>query len=175
MWLTEIGEHNWREPSTTEPERVLLTGSRDWIDGVTPNLMPKDRDEASECGLITGTVQALLSRFAAGSVVIEGEAPGLDSVAAAMAKRVGLSVLRYPADWKRYHAAAGPIRNAQMLDEGRPTLVYAFYRHRESRGTANMVKQACEAGLPVKEFLYDDKASGGGDTREAGGAGPAAG
>lgn len=43
-------------------------------------------------------------------------------------------------------AAAGPIRNSRMLREGKPDLVLAFPGH---GGTADMVKQAGEAGVGV--------------------------
>ena len=42
--------------------------------------------------------------------------------------------------------AAGPIRNKWMLDDAHPDLVVSFYG---GRGTANMIKQAREAGVEV--------------------------
>ena len=32
----------------------------------------------------------------------------------------------YPVDWEKYGKAAGPIRNQQMIDKGKPDLVVAF-------------------------------------------------
>lgn len=55
----------------------------------------------------------------------------------------------YPADWNTYGRAAGPIRNKQMLTEGKPDIVFAF---KGGRGTANMIKLAKEAGIEVVEF-----------------------
>ena len=49
------------------------------------------------------------------------------------------------AEWGKYGKAAGPRRNAQMV-EWKPDLVIAFPG---GRGTANMIKQAKEAGIPV--------------------------
>lgn len=65
----------------------------------------------------------------------------------------GIAVHPYPADWERYGRAAGPIRNKQMLDLGKPDYGIAFYdRPRDkSRGTANMVSQLKKAGIPVME------------------------
>jgi SLOG family YspA-like protein len=51
------------------------------------------------------------------------------------------------AEWKRFGNAAGPIRNARML-EWKPDLVVAFPGH---RGTADMVRQAREANVEVFE------------------------
>jgi len=88
-------------------------------------------------------------------VVIHGAARGADSHAANWAATQpygrGVKVEAYPADWDKYGKAAGPIRNQQMLDEGKPDLVIAFVDKplAESRGTAHMVKIARAAGLPV--------------------------
>jgi hypothetical protein len=54
----------------------------------------------------------------------------------------------YPADWAKHGRAASPIRNQQMLDEGRPNLVVAFPG---GRGTADMVRRARSAGVEVIE------------------------
>ncbi len=84
-------------------------------------------------------------------VVIEGEATGADTLAREAAECIDAKVDPYPADWDKYGRAAGPIRNKQMLDEGKPEFVIAFLDkpESESRGTANMIKQAMKAKLPV--------------------------
>lgn len=56
--------------------------------------------------------------------------------------------MRFDADWSTHGRAAGPIRNQRMLDEGRPDMVIAFPG---GRGTADMVRRARKAGVPVKE------------------------
>lgn len=81
-------------------------------------------------------------------VVIEGDARGVDRIAGYWAVKKRLTVLRFAADWEQHGSAAGPIRNKRMLDEGRPDLVIAFPG---GRGTANMVKQARDAGVEVLE------------------------
>jgi hypothetical protein len=109
--------------------RVLVCGSRNWQDLET--IFRGLRD--------LGPIE----------VVIEGEAPGADRLAAQAAHRLGITVLRFPADWDRYGKAAGPIRNQQMLDEGRPDLVLA-YPLPDSRGTWDMVRRAVAAGIEVR-------------------------
>jgi hypothetical protein len=92
-------------------------------------------------------------------VVIEGEASGADSFARDIAEDILLKVEPYPADWEKYKKAAGPIRNAQMLKEGKPHGVVAFHRDLlYSRGTKNMVEQALKAGLPVWICTQGEKA-----------------
>jgi hypothetical protein len=82
-------------------------------------------------------------------VIIEGDARGADRMAGYWAKKNKIDLLIFPADWTKYGKAAGPIRNKQMLDEGKPDLVIAFM-FKDSRGTKNMVEQAQKAGIEVK-------------------------
>lgn len=60
------------------------------------------------------------------------------------------NIMAFPADWKVYGRAAGPIRNQRMLDEGRPDLVIAFPG---GRGTADMIRRAKAAGVEVREII----------------------
>ena len=81
--------------------------------------------------------------------VIHGAAPGADTLAGAWAKEHGVPVKAYPAAWNIHGRGAGPIRNQHMLDDGKPDLVIAFPG---GRGTADMVRRANKAGIPVKEI-----------------------
>lgn len=80
--------------------------------------------------------------------LIHGCARGADSLARDEALRLGWEIEGYPADWSKWGKAAGSIRNRQMLSEGRPDLVIAMPG---GRGTADMVRQAKKAGIPVRE------------------------
>lgn len=80
--------------------------------------------------------------------IIEGEAKGADFLARVWAIYEQHPFEAYPADWNKFGKAAGPIRNKQMLDEGKPDKVLAFLK-KGSIGTANMIKQAQAAGVPV--------------------------
>jgi hypothetical protein len=80
-------------------------------------------------------------------IFILGGAPGADTLAEEWADVWGVRKRIYPANWELYGSpAAGPIRNQQMLEEGRPDLVIAFPG---DRGTANMVRRAKAAGVEV--------------------------
>lgn len=69
------------------------------------------------------------------------------------AERRRIAHRHFPADWKRYGKAAGPIRNQQMLDEGKPDMVIAFHENfNDSKGTKNMVEIARKAGIPTLIF-----------------------
>ncbi len=92
-----------------------------------------------------------LEKLPADTVIIEGEAEGADLLARDVAEVMGFTVEPYPAEWKRYGRAAGPIRNRQMLDEGQPDLVLAFHADiAASTGTADMLGQAKKRGIPTR-------------------------
>ena len=82
------------------------------------------------------------------TTVISGHAKGADSLGERLAGEMGWKCEIYPADWNTYGRRAGPIRNSQMLKEGKPDVVIAF-RAENSRGTQNMINQAEKAGIPV--------------------------
>lgn len=107
--------------------RVLVCGHRDFTD--------------------SALMAATLSQFDI-TEVIEGEARGADTLARLWAEEQGISVIKFPADWAKYGRAAGPIRNGQMLKEGKPELVIAFLS-KDSKGTRNMIAQARGALVPV--------------------------
>ena len=81
------------------------------------------------------------------TLLIEGGAPGADFMARKFAEWMEIPVLTFDADWKKHGKAAGPIRNRQMLTEGKPDMVVAF---EGGKGTADMCRQALAAGIPVK-------------------------
>lgn len=83
-------------------------------------------------------------------IIIEGGARGADFLARVWAKHCGFEYEEYPADWNKYGKSAGYIRNKQMLTEGDPDLVVAFPG---GKGTADMIKQAREAGVEVREIV----------------------
>ena len=84
-------------------------------------------------------------------VIIEGECSGADVMGRIIANELCIQVLPYPANWLRYGRGAGPIRNQQMLDEGKPTLVLAFHNNiNKSKGTKDMVERAKKNKIPVQ-------------------------
>lgn len=71
-------------------------------------------------------------------------------------RQLGLNTRRYPANWQRYGRAAGPVRNQQMLDEGKPDLILAFHQDIvNSKGTADMIRRANRAGVPTRILTGD--------------------
>lgn len=83
--------------------------------------------------------------------VIEGAAPGADTLAHQVREEEGWPGRRFPADWAGLGKAAGPIRNQKMLDIGDPHLVLAFHNNlKDSKGTADMLRRARRAGIPIR-------------------------
>ncbi|MBY3333777.1 DUF2493 domain-containing protein [Rhizobium laguerreae] len=82
------------------------------------------------------------------SVLIEGEADGLDKRAANWAFRRGVAVEKYPALWKLLGNSAGSRRNQQMIDEGKPDFGLVFPG---GTGTADMRRRLVAAGIPFEE------------------------
>lgn len=80
--------------------------------------------------------------------IIHGGARGADTLAGAYAKHSFIECEVYPAEWDKYGNSAGPVRNQQMLDEGKPDLVIAFPG---GAGTRNMIMLARRAGVDVLE------------------------
>ena len=128
--MTLIAE---REHMQSMVKVVLACGDREWTDA----------------GTIRRELQTL--RIAGATVLVHGAARGADSLAADVGARLGYMVRAFPADWAHYGRAAGPRRNAQMLTEGRPHFVLAFHDFLDqSRGTADMVRRARDAGVRVR-------------------------
>ncbi len=114
--------------------RVLVCGDRNWKN--------------------MGVIERELKKFPSDTIVIHGAARGADTLGKFVAEKIGLKVINdgkgFPADWKRYGRAAGPIRNQQMIDEGKPDLVLAFHENlNASKGTRDMVNRAESVGIKV--------------------------
>lgn len=78
--------------------------------------------------------------------IISGMAKGADTLGAMWAIENNIKLLKFPANWNKYQNRAGPIRNQQMLDEGKPNLVLAFSG---GVGTKDMKKRAKNANVVV--------------------------
>lgn len=120
-------------------KKVLVCGARDYTDET------KIWKELDALKLEIGSF-----------ILIEGQARGADLMAArwAVHRLPSQQHWRFPADWKKYGRAAGPIRNKQMLEQGQPDIVLAF-GGKEGKGTNNMVGIAAKAGIEVREFDRD--------------------
>jgi hypothetical protein len=112
---------------------LIFCGDREWTDH-------------SLIHMVMGALWTNLGVF----TVIEGEAKGADRISRQCARELGLPWKPFPANWHEFGKAAGPIRNTQMLVEGKAHGVVAFHFDIEnSIGTGNMVRQALKKRVPV--------------------------
>lgn len=118
--------------------RVLVCGGRDYY----------------ERGRVYQVLSGLRQQWG-NLVLIQGGAKGADEMARDWWQshwgqaREG-ELLNFPADWDKHGKRAGPIRNAQMLKEGKPDLVVAFPG---GPGTMDMIKKSRAAGVQVLEII----------------------
>lgn len=106
---------------------VVVCGSRDWADAQA----------------VVDRVKALPS----GTIVIQGDAPGVDRTARWAAHQAGFHCATMRALWRNGNGA-GHARNRAMLDL-RPDLVIAFQRN-GSRGTQGTIDEARRRGIDVE-------------------------
>lgn len=114
--------------------RVLVCGGRDFSDSST----------------VWGELDTLRRSVPHDTMaVIQGGASGADQIAREWCSARHVPYDNFAADWNTHGKAAGPIRNQRMIDVGKPDLVLAFAG---GRGTADMVRRARAASVPVREI-----------------------
>jgi hypothetical protein len=86
------------------------------------------------------------------ALVISGGARGVDSIAIAHARALGLKTFVYPADWKTYGKRAGLLRNAVMVRMCTEALVF---HDGTSRGTQHTLDLLDAGGKPYMLFGAD--------------------
>ncbi|MBE6257351.1 MAG: DUF2493 domain-containing protein [Prevotella sp.] len=85
-----------------------------------------------------------------GIVIISGTARGADTLGEQYAHERGYAIERFPADWRQYGKAAGPIRNRQMADNADGLICFW---NGQSPGARNMIQTANKKGLKVRTII----------------------
>lgn len=119
--------------------RVLVCGGRNYSDEAT----------------VDSALDFIHKKWDDIDVLIDGGATGADTLCRDWAYRNEVETRTFMADWKKHGKAAGPIRNQQMLDEGKPHMLVAFPG---GRGTADMVSRAKKAGVTILEIQEKEQA-----------------
>lgn len=123
--------------------RVLVTGSRDWLDKLELRL---------------AIIDAAAVRMESGLVIVHGACPsGADAMAAEWAADYKVPAEPHPADWARFGKSAGFRRNAEMVALGADVCL-AFIRN-SSRGAAHCADLAEKAGIRTLRFTTAGEAS----------------
>ena len=81
-----------------------------------------------------------------GDVIVSGGARGVDSLAAAWARRKGLAVVEHLPDYASYGKAAPHVRNRKIVAEA--DRIVAFWDGK-SRGTKSVIERAKKYGKQV--------------------------
>lgn len=96
-------------------------------------------------------IEQFLKTLPKNTTIIEGDCRGADKISGYLARRLGLQVEVYPANWDKYGNYAGIKRNQQMIDEGHPTKVVAFHNNiQNSKGTKDMINRAKQNNIPTQ-------------------------
>lgn len=123
--------------------RLLVCGSRDW------------RDMGAIQRFLSDVERKRLRLSRPVPLLIHGGARGADEIAGLFGERLGWEIAVYPASWGLHGRAAGPMRNARMLADGRPTWGASFgalERMGRRTGTGDMVARLRAARIPVRSF-----------------------
>lgn len=92
-------------------------------------------------------VRAYVQSLPKDTVIVSGGARGVDSVAEQEARKCGLKVLIFPAEWEKYGKSAGYRRNVDIVTAA--DQVVAFWDG-ESRGTQHSINLARAQGKPLE-------------------------
>jgi hypothetical protein len=118
------------------PRRILLTGSRMWV----------DRDSMKAA--LWRQIELSVSVDGCFPLLVHGDCHGADRMADAMFREWKLPVEKHPANWAELGKPADPIRNQRMVDLG--AHICLAFPMPDSRGTWDCVRRAREAGIPVE-------------------------
>jgi len=140
---------------------IIVTGERDWKDKET---IYRVLDEELQAWMVHASIgQAAGAKHLQLFVLRHGVAEGADWIANDWGKERGVTIERFPAEWKDpvtriYDPSAGPRRNRAMAKaEPCANKVIAFWSgkmrvkfgKREYSGTLDMIQSGLAEGIPV--------------------------
>lgn len=136
--------------------RILVTGSRQF----------------EAYGVMRAALIATTRDKPGPHVLVHGDAPGSDRLAAEIATQLGWSIEPHPADWDRkcsnhckhgprpsradgthYCPAAGSRRNGLMVSLGADICLAFYKRGAKNIGTSDCVRRADRAHIPIERFV----------------------
>ena len=97
-------------------------------------------------------LDGLVHHFGKPDTVIHGGAAGADTLAGMWAVARGIRTEVFEADWS-LGKAAGMIRNQEMIDHGKPTIVIGF---EGGKGTSDMMERARRAEIAVARVVKEE-------------------
>jgi len=126
--------------------KLVIFGDREFAEfAIDPNTQEKYRTGNYE--ILEYIVESCSSvKEGLITTVISGKARGADKMGEKWAKKRGIPVLPFPADWDTYKLGAGSIRNRQMADIA--DLGIGFLAP-NSIGTVDMIEACRERKVPL--------------------------
>jgi len=114
-------------------KRIVIAGCRDYY----------NYEEAK------AYIDYILSNIRASNeiIILSGGANGADMLGERYANENGFLIEKYPAQWEKYGASAGPRRNKQMAQDC--DYVICFWDG-NSRGTRSMIEYAKKLKKPIR-------------------------
>lgn len=121
--------------------KLIIAGSRYGINGYN-----KELQTDFNVGLYTYIDDILKNHKDKITEIVSGTAWGVDKAGEYWARKNGIAVKQFPADWGRLGMVAGHVRNKDMAKYGNSLL--AIWDG-ASTGTESMIKFATEFNLPI--------------------------
>lgn len=144
----DVGNSDAAEPARKPRVRVLVFGGRDYAE---VRKWGSERSWRVEQEAIADRQKARLRQILDAAVerlglteIVEGGATGADRQARYWAKERGIPWITEIAKWDEHGNAAGPIRNAEMLEKYKPDIAIGFPG---GAGTKDMAAKVDAAGI----------------------------
>ena len=100
----------------------------------------------TDAALVEEYVQPIYAALGERLTLLSGAANGVDTLVRQLAQKHGIFLLEFPANWRRYGRAAGPIRNQQLVQAADVLLAFVAPT---SKGTRNAIALARHKGIPA--------------------------
>lgn len=125
---------------------VLISGGRTYGEGLNSAV------DRKRLGRVLGTILHMCTTNDKLLRIVHGGAKGADTLAGTWAGLHNVPCTVYKADWLTYKKAAGPIRNAEMLNDSKPHFAVVFPG---GEGTAHMTSLLNKASVPLYKVEFD--------------------
>lgn len=114
----------------------------------------------TDVSLIEEHLDTMFKKYGKPEVLIHGDCSGVDKISGSWAEKNKITVKTFPAEWKRYGRAAGPIRNRQMADECSKEDLCVSVWNGSSSGTKDMLGVCEKKGMKTEVKIVKVKENG---------------
>lgn len=128
QWANQLAQR-----AETLPYRLLVTGSRTWSDSnIIANALYQQHKKWGQPN---------------NTILVVGDAPGADTIAANLWGKAGFTTEIHKAEWEKYGSRAGMIRNNAMINTGVDACL--AFSENNSPGTKNTITLAKRYHIPT--------------------------